>query len=152
NLNAAFLQGRSIASTAPTSGQILGWNALSNQWQPVNQTVAGITDLTGDVSATGPGSAVATIANNAITTAKIKNSGGGVNRLLMTDASTGGTIGFAACVTGEVLKYDNTTGWGCAADVGASGMVTGVIAGTGMVPATITSVGTLNIDVGITGN
>lgn len=32
------IQGRSVASTAPTGGQVLIWNAGSNQWQPGLQT------------------------------------------------------------------------------------------------------------------
>lgn len=39
----------------------------------ISSSGSGITDLTGDVTATGPGSAVATIANDAVTFAKMQN-------------------------------------------------------------------------------
>jgi len=37
--NAGQLQGRNVASTAPSDGQVLAWNAASSQWQPT--TVSG---------------------------------------------------------------------------------------------------------------
>lgn len=42
--------------------------------EPASTSGSGITDLTGDVLATGPGSAVATIYNKAVTYAKIQDS------------------------------------------------------------------------------
>lgn len=32
--DAAYIRGRLVASTAPTSGQVLAWNAGSSQWEP----------------------------------------------------------------------------------------------------------------------
>jgi len=32
--DATSLQGRSIATTAPTNGQVLGWNATTSKWEP----------------------------------------------------------------------------------------------------------------------
>jgi len=37
--NATQLQGRDIATTAPTDGQLLGWNATTSKWEPT--TLAG---------------------------------------------------------------------------------------------------------------
>jgi hypothetical protein len=41
NVNAAQLQTREVASTAPTAAQVLGWNAGSSQWEPQTVSVAG---------------------------------------------------------------------------------------------------------------
>ena len=30
------VQGRNVASTAPTNGQVLGWNSTTSQWEPTN--------------------------------------------------------------------------------------------------------------------
>src|SRR5262249_10642926 len=59
-------------------------------------------------------------------------------------------VTYATCAQGEILKYSTSTGWGCAADAGSAGFVSGVVAGTGLQANTITSVGTLNVDVGTT--
>ena len=51
------LQGRTVASTAPTSGQALVWNGTTSQWEPQNQSGTGTnaTQLQGrDVAATAP--------------------------------------------------------------------------------------------------
>ena len=55
------LQGRAVASTAPTSGQVLAWNGTA--WAPTTGGGGGgITALTGDVTASGTGSVTATVA------------------------------------------------------------------------------------------
>jgi hypothetical protein len=113
------------------------------------RTVSGITDLYGDVVATGPGNVNATIVNDKVTSAKINSSGNVANRILITDATTGATVTYATCLTGEILKYSVATGWGCAPDAGAAGSVTLVAAGAGLVAGTISSVGTLSVDVGV---
>ncbi len=48
----AQLQGRPFASTAPTTGQLIGYNGST--WGPVNAPTSGINQLTGDATA-GPG-------------------------------------------------------------------------------------------------
>lgn len=149
-VSATYLRTRLVSATVPTSGQILTWNG--SQWEPAAAPISGITQLYGDVSATGPGNVNAAIGNDKITAAKIASSGGGVGRLLITDGASGATVTYAACLNGEVMKYNTVTGWGCAADAGASGMVTLVAAGAGLVPGTISSVGTLNVDVGTAAN
>jgi hypothetical protein len=53
------LQGRPLASTAPTSNQLIGWNGSA--WAPVTAPTSGINALTQDVSASGTGSQVATV-------------------------------------------------------------------------------------------
>ncbi len=55
----AQLQGRPLAATAPTSGQLIGWNGST--WLPVTSPTSGINALTQDVSASGTGSQPATV-------------------------------------------------------------------------------------------
>ncbi len=67
------LQGRAVASTAPTSGQVLAWNGTA--WAPTTGGGGGgITALTGDVTASGSGSVVATLANSGVTAANYGSS------------------------------------------------------------------------------
>lgn len=77
------------------AGVVAATDTILQAIQKLNGNVAAvtaITDLTGDVTATGPGSAAATIANLAVTNAKIANS----------------TIDLTAKVTG-ILPNANTT-------------------------------------------
>ena len=58
--------------TACADGEILAWDNANARWAcAANSSASAIVALTGDVTASGPGSAAATIANNAITSAKI---------------------------------------------------------------------------------
>jgi|GEM_PF-5278336 len=84
---------------------------------------AGISSLTGDVVASGPGSAVANISNNAVTTPKVFTNPG-VNRLVATDATTGGTLTPFVCASNETIKYNVASGWVCTA-MAAGGLVNG---------------------------
>lgn len=79
--------------------------------------VMAITALTGDVTATGPGSAVATIANNAITNAKVaaaaaiartKLASGTANRVVVNDAS--GVLSDAAAITAARALISDANG------------------------------------------
>jgi len=103
------------------------WNGVAAQDVSGN----GITDLTGDVMASGPGSSAASIsagavttskiANDAITSSKINSTGVMVNRLLITDNSTGNTVQYSTCAMGEILRW-NAIGWQCdASDVRQNG-------------------------------
>ncbi len=143
-----------LNQTSAASGQILKWNG--SFWLPATDLDTGITALSGDVVATGPGSVAATIQANAVTTSKIINDavtsaklnslGVAINRLLITDGSTGTNVTYAnACTDGEVLKWNSSTGWGCANDVGAGGIVTSVGTGTGLTGGPITSSGTISL-------
>jgi hypothetical protein len=149
-INAVKLQTRDVAATAPNAGEILKWNNSTSAWEPSADIDTGITQLTGDVTAgPGSGSQAATIANDKITSAKINSTGIGVNRLLITDASTGANVTYATCAVGEILKW-TAFGWACASDIGGSGFVTHVGSGTGLLGGPITSTGTLSVDVGTT--
>ena len=92
--------------------------------------------LTGDVVASGNGSVAATIQPNAVTAAKINNTGVAVNRLLITDATTGANVGYATCAVGEVLQW-TATGWACksvALMMGPSGATAGTYGTSTQVP------------------
>ena len=52
NVNATLLRGRTIASTAPVAGQVLGWNGLSNAWEPTTTATSGGT-VTSIATSTG---------------------------------------------------------------------------------------------------
>jgi hypothetical protein len=128
------LQGYDVAATAPTSGQVLKWNGAA--WAPASDL--GITALVGDVMGAGTGSIAVTIANDSITSAKIKSTGNFVNRLLITDGTDGSQITYATCGTDEVLKW-TTIGWTCAG-VGSLAPVTSVAGKVGSVSLNINDV------------
>lgn len=54
-------------------GVALSYDLSATRWVLASQAVPAITALTGDVTATGPGSSAATIANDAVTNAKLAN-------------------------------------------------------------------------------
>jgi hypothetical protein len=63
------------SATAPTNGQVLtATSGTTATWQ--SPASSGITALTGDVTASGSGSVAATIANNAVTLAKLATQAG----------------------------------------------------------------------------
>jgi hypothetical protein len=61
------LQTTPVSATAPALNEVLTYNGAA--WAPAAGVAAGITDLTGDVTATGPGSAAATLSTQGINTA-----------------------------------------------------------------------------------
>jgi hypothetical protein len=150
NVNATLLQSWPVSNTAPGSGQVLTWNTTVSAWTPEPIPVNGITQLYGDVVATGLGDVNAVVQPNAITSDKINYSGHSANRLLITDNISGSTVTYATCGTdGQVLKYTAASGWACATE---SGGVTSIVSGTGLVAGTITSSGTVSVDVGVGAN
>lgn len=61
------IRGHLVSATPPTNGQALIWNSSLSEYVPTTPSSAGITELTGPVTATGPGSAVATITPTGVT-------------------------------------------------------------------------------------
>lgn len=78
-------------------------------------TAAGITALTGDVTATGPGSVAATIANNAVTLAKLATQ---ATNTVLSNATSGTAVPTAIAMPScsastSALKWTTNTGFGC---------------------------------------
>ncbi|MGE5084970.1 MAG: tail fiber domain-containing protein, partial [Bacillota bacterium] len=120
-----------------------------------------ITALTGDVTAAGPGSAAATIAANAVTTAKILDGtilGADLNFTGVNTATSGITVvdstgkfnNFACGTVGQVATW-TVTGWACQTPA-SSGTVTSVTsANSDISVATNTSTPVLTLNSGTTG-
>jgi hypothetical protein len=90
-----FIAGRAVDTsisglTAADAGKDLAWNG--SKWVAASAPVSGINQLTGDVTASGTGSAVATIAPLAVTDAKIAG---------MAASKLTGTVPFAALPVGN---------------------------------------------------
>ncbi|NJM09696.1 MAG: hypothetical protein HC883_02000, partial [Bdellovibrionaceae bacterium] len=139
NVNAISLQGYAVQNVAPTDGYVLKWNNSASRWEPTANTDNGITQLTGDISASGSGSVAATLTNGVVTTPKLFTNPG-VNRLVMTDATTGATLEPLACGNGEVLVWGGATGWDCATVANALG--TGYIVDGGNTRGAAITIGT----------
>jgi hypothetical protein len=97
------------AYSGTTDGHVLTWDT-TNGWQ--SEAAAGggsaITALTGDVTATGPGSVAATIANNAVTTVKILDAN--VTTAKIADSAvTAAKIASNAVTTVKILDANVTT-------------------------------------------
>ena len=105
---------------AGNAAKFLTTDGTNTSWATVP---TGITALTGDVTASGVGSVPATISVNAVTSAKIIDgavtttklltTNPGINRLIMTDGSTGATLAPATCAIGQILNWQ-AIGWTCA--------------------------------------
>ena len=81
-------------------------NELDTEKQPTGNY---ITALTGDVTASGPGSVAATIANNAVTPAKL-------NALLQSQISSGIISGGVVTINADPTKINITAGTGIIVD------------------------------------
>lgn len=126
-LNVNGLGAKTIKSndgtTAPPIGSIIAggisqfiYDGTNFQTSPVTAAAA-ITALTGDVTATGPGSVASTIANNAVTTAKINNSAvtlakianAAANSKLLGSGASGSGAAYAELTLGTGLSFSGTT-------------------------------------------
>lgn len=117
---AANLSPNDLAQTGATSGQVLTWTGSKYAPRDASGGMGGITALTGDVTASGTGSVAATIANDAVTSAKVAS-----QTLDSTDLKNRGTtllkLAQSGATNGQVPKYNSTTGnWEAAADGGGT--------------------------------
>jgi len=117
------LQGKSISTTAPTTGQSLVWNGTA--WTPTTDA-SGVSSITAGAGLSG----------GTITTS---------GTISMPSVGTAGTYGSATQVPvfttdaqGRVTSVTNTT-------IPASGTVTSVTAGSGLSGGTITGTGTISL-------
>lgn len=101
--------GAGLYSMPQASGTTDGYLSAAD-WTMFNNSATGnfITDLTGDVTATGPNSAVATIANNAVTDGKFRQSAG-LSVVGRSSNSTGDVADITAAADGDVLRRSGTT-------------------------------------------
>ena len=83
--------------------------AYTTAWHQIasSSSASGITALTSDVTATGPGSAVATIANSAVTLAKIANAA--ANSKLLGSGAAGVGAAYSELTLGTGLSMSGTT-------------------------------------------
>jgi hypothetical protein len=120
NLPTASASNRGLLSTSD-------WTTFNGKQASGNY----ITALTGDVTASGPGSSASTISNNAVTTTKINNGAVTIAKLSATGTADNTTF----------LRGDNT--W---AAPSGTGTVTQVNTGYGLTGGPITSTGTAKVD------
>ena len=88
-------------------------------------TVTSITAGSGLSGGTITDTGTIAIADSGVTTAKLFTPVG-VRRIVATDASTGNSLSPLSCSAGQVLKWNDSLGWQCAADSVGTGTVTSV--------------------------
>ena len=116
--NAVEIQGVPVSSTAPTSNQVLEYNATTGQWTPTTGASSGITALTGDVTASGTGSVAATlvgttnvesiISANTTVAGALQTSGGTMTGVLASTASYSSSSNKGAIAVGTTLSYSDS--------------------------------------------
>lgn len=118
-----------INGGSPASGKVLtSSDSAGNASWTTPASFNAITALTGDVTATGPGSVAATIANNAVTNAKFRQS---IGLSLVGNAtnSTGNVADIGSAPFDKVVMRRSGTsiGWG-AIDLSSGNAVSGILA------------------------
>lgn len=162
NINAPTLQGRAVAASAPTQGSILTWNSLASEWQPIPLPVCTAAQTLYFNSGTDSYACQAIAIAGSQVSGNISGNAAGFTGSLAGDVTgTQGTTVVAriqgrsvlttAPSTGDVLKW-NGAAWAPSPDVdtNSGGTVTQITAGTGMTGGTITTTGTVAVDVGTT--
>jgi uncharacterized protein DUF5907 len=109
----------SVVFAETDTGDTYMWNFGGAAWVKIAEggSVNAITALTGDVTATGPGSVAATIANNAVTTAKIlddnvtlaKVANAAANDKLLGSGNAGSGANYVEITLGSGLTMTGTT-------------------------------------------
>ena len=162
NVNASKIATRTVASTPPTTGQVLGFNTSTSQWEPTTASTGSVQSV-----ATGTGLLGGTITANGTLTVDV---GTAASKILQLNASAqipavdGSLLTFINAVklqnqavsatiptANQVLAFNSTTSsW--TPTTAATGSVTTVNSGTGLLGGPITTNGTLNVDVGTAAN
>jgi hypothetical protein len=129
------LQGRSVSNTAPSSGQVLQWNAATNQWQPApaqagNSSYAFATQVSltipGTVHQFGTANLVVDCYDNSTPPQRVEP-----DKIQISPATYNVTVNFSTAQTG----YCVVNGAGTAAVDGGGGVVSSVFGRTGAVMA-----------------
>lgn len=113
----ARLQGRNLASSAPTDGQVLKYNAATSQWRPDTDAtssggggISGVTAATGLTGGGTTGTVTVGIANNGVTNALLADGSVTTAKIAdtnVTDAKISSVAG--SKVTGAVATATNAT-------------------------------------------
>src|SRR6185312_6292392 len=160
NINAVKLQSRDVANTAPSTGQVLGWNSTTSQWEPTTASTGSVQDveagtglLGGPITTNGTLSVdVGTTANKILqlnASAQIPAVDGSLLTNVNATKLQSRTIASAAPSDQQVLRWNATSSqWEPSTDT--SGTLTQITASTGLLGGTITSNGTISVDVGTT--
>ena len=134
-LTVGRLQGRNLSNTAPSSGQVLQWNATANQWQPAaaeagNASYAFATQVSitipGTVHQFGTANLVVDCYDNSTPPQQVEP-----DKIQISPATYNVTIDFSTPQTG----YCVVNGAGTASVSGGGGVVTSVFARSGAVMA-----------------
>ena len=142
-----------LPSQTGQTGKALVTDGTSASWQTISGGGGGITDLTGDVAASGTGSVTATIQANAITTTKINDKA--VTYAKIQDVATNRLLGRATAGAGvaeEIQLGSGLSFTGTTLNTVNNGTVTGVTSANNYVTVTGTTAPVITANVGTSTN
>lgn len=145
NVNAVRISGNRVATVVPSDNDVLRFNSSLSTWMPTPAGPGGISGLTGDISASGSGVVAASINTGAVISSKL-GTGYAVNRLVMTNATDGGSLIFASCGNFNQVLTWTATGWQCSTPIAQVSPGAGILGGGNSGNVSIA------VDVGTTAN